>query len=327
MTPIVYQSTDASAPVLTGQAASFKGLIKAITIGTAGVAYGAKASLGWTSVYEDTNKLVIRSADAASPKPYLRFDDTGSGTGGARQCFVRGYAAMSNIDTGTGPFPSVAQAASGIVVRKSATADSTARAWIIVADGRGIHVFIDNSQSAGNYDHWYFGDIVSIMPSDTYGSIVGGRTIDESGANANQPNYLCTLRPHIAEGLTNRGSAWLFASIDGATQSVECSSVGLYAYGTASSAQLSGAMSMPLAAGIVAGRTLVQERQTPWYPRGAIRGLWHSINSNASRPATGDTVGNLGQDGARAGIVVRIFGASQVGTTGWVVVQTTDWDA
>ena len=325
--PVVYQSTDASAPVLTGQAASFKGLIKAICVGTAGVAYGAKASLGWTSVYEDTNKLVIRSADAASPKPYLRFDDTGSGTGGARQCFVRGYAAMTNIDTGTGPFPSVAQSTPGIVVRKSATADSTARAWIIVADGRGMHVFIDHGASAGNYDHWYFGDITSAIPSDAYGALVGGRTLDESSASASNPTYLCTLRPALTEANGSRGSAWLMASIDGATASLECSAIGVFGQAlSAVNAAMSGAMSVPLAAGVVAARTLVQERQSPWYMRGSVRGMWHSLNSNATRPATGDIVGNLGNAGSRQGVVVRIFGPSGFGSTGWVIVQTTDWD-
>lgn len=328
MTPIVYQSTDASAPVLTGQAASFKGLIKAITIGTAGVAYGAKASLGWTSVYEDTNKLVIRSADAASPKPYLRFDDSGGGTGGARQCFVRGFAGMTNIDTGTGPFPSVAQAASGIVVRKSATADSTARAWIIVGDARGMHVFVDNSQSSGNYDHWYFGDIKSAIPSDTYGALVGGRTLDEVNANGNNMTYLCLIRAALTESLANRGSAWLMASIDGAATSLECSSMGLASLGsTGFQAFFSGAMSVPLAAGVVAARTMVQERQSPWYLRGAIRGMWHSLNSSATRPTTGDIVGNLGDMGARQGIAIRIFGSAAYGATGWVIIQTTDWDA
>jgi len=324
--PIVYQSTDASAPVLTGQAASFKGLIKAITIGTAGVAYGAKASLGWTSVYEDTNKLVIRSADAASPKPYLRFDDTGSGTGGARQCFVRGYAAMTNIDTGTGPFPSVAQAASGVVVRKSATADSTARAWIIVADGRTIHVFISHGQSSGDYDHWCFGDIAPSIPSDSYFSIVGGRTVDESTAT-NGPNYLTTLRPQLTETPGGGGGAWAMASIDGTTASVALSAMGVFGIGSWSTTILSGAFSVPLAAGVMAARTCVQERQSPWYPRGAMRGLWHSLNSNATRPAVGDIVGNLGADGARQGIVIRLHATAGYGTTGWCIVQTTDWDA
>lgn len=84
-------------------------------------------------------------------------------------------------------------------------------------------------------------------------------------------------------------------------------------------------MSVPLAAGVVAARTLVQERQSPWYMRGSVRGMWHSLNSNATRPATGDIIGNLGASGSREGIVVRIFGQSGYGTTGWVIVQTTDW--
>lgn len=327
--PVVYQSTDTSALTLNGTAGSFYALIKAIAIGTSGTAYGSKPSLGWTSVYDNgTNKIAIRSSSASSPQPRFRFDDSGGGTGGARQCFLRGYAAMSDVDTGTGAFPTTGQSTPGIVIRKSATADSTARAWIIVGDARGMHVFIDHGASAGNFDHWYFGDITSAFPSDTYGSLVGGRTLDEASASAGNPTYLCTLRPAITDNSASRGSAWLMASIDGASTSLECSSNGVYGQGQpAVTGALSGAMSVPLAAGVVAARTLVQERQSPWYPRGPVRGMWHSINSNATRPATGDIVGNLGDSGSRQGIAIRIFGPSGFGTTGWVIIQTTDWDA
>jgi hypothetical protein len=46
---------------------------------------------------------------------------------------------MSDVNTGTGPFPTAAQVAGGGYWEKSGAAGSTARNWIVVGDERAFY--------------------------------------------------------------------------------------------------------------------------------------------------------------------------------------------
>ena len=87
----------------------------------------------WEKVYTGTNKAVYRSADVTSPRHYLRVDDTG--TEAAR---VRGYESMTDIDTGTGPFPTDAQMSGGGYWHKSNTASAAAVRWKMFGDSQMV---------------------------------------------------------------------------------------------------------------------------------------------------------------------------------------------
>jgi len=88
---------------------------------------------------------------------------------------------MSDVDTGTGDFPTAAQLGAGIIARKSATADATARAWKVVADGRTVYVFIVTGDYGSAYYAFAFGDIFSYVPGDQYGVCIIGRDAENSG--------------------------------------------------------------------------------------------------------------------------------------------------
>lgn len=62
------------------------------------------APAGWEKVFSKTNVAVFRSLDIASSKMLLRVDDTAT-----MQVRVVGYEAMTDVDTGSGPFPTTAQ--------------------------------------------------------------------------------------------------------------------------------------------------------------------------------------------------------------------------
>ena len=92
---------------------------------------------GWDKVFTGTNKAVYRSADVTGPRHYLRVDDTG--TTFAR---VRGFESMTDVDTGTGPFPTDAQMSGGGYWHKSTVANTTANKWRLYGDSQLILVGI-----------------------------------------------------------------------------------------------------------------------------------------------------------------------------------------
>lgn len=91
----------------------------------------------WSKVYAGTNKAVYRSTHVQSAGHYLRIDDTGTTT--AR---VRGYESMTDVDTGTGPFPTDAQMSGGGYLWKSTGANTNAVKYRIFADERFVIIAI-----------------------------------------------------------------------------------------------------------------------------------------------------------------------------------------
>lgn len=90
----------------------------------------------WEKTYSGTNKAVYRSVNLEASGHYLRVDDTGTQTAA-----VRGYVAMSDVDTGTGPFPTTAQMSTALWV-KSMQASGTAVRWMFFADARFFGIAI-----------------------------------------------------------------------------------------------------------------------------------------------------------------------------------------
>ncbi|HRI96923.1 MAG TPA: hypothetical protein PLZ93_15015 [Nocardioides sp.] len=167
----VYRSTDTSAPTLTGEVGSLSSLLKTVLVGTSGVAYGTgadeKTAAGWTKPYDTGNKVVLRNSLAEGGVGcYLRCDDGAIGTGGARDGMCRVYGSMSDVDTGTDYLPPVGSYANGGVIRKSTTANSTARPWIIVADE--LTCYVQTEWTSGVFALYGFGDFASEIIGDAY---------------------------------------------------------------------------------------------------------------------------------------------------------------
>lgn len=170
MTVVVYASNDASAPSLNGTAGSLAAVLYACLV----TGYGSKAAAGWAREFTGTNKSVLRAATGNRLR--LRIDDTGS-----QEARVVGYETMSDVDTGTNPFPTAAQQSGGLYVRKSDTADATVRSWYIVATGTMFHMFIDSGApsidpatvwTAARASGMSFGEFTSYKSGDTYNTII-----------------------------------------------------------------------------------------------------------------------------------------------------------
>ena len=156
--PTVYRSTDTDAPVLTGLVGSLIAVLDACLVN----GYGDKAAAGWTKAFSGTNKAAYKNsfADGGS-ECLIRVDDASPNDGGngdgSRGAYFTGYSSMSGIDDGSNP-------TSGVYLRKSGTENSTARPWIMFADGRTFHFYVlDTGESsagernkrfvsAGDYD-------------------------------------------------------------------------------------------------------------------------------------------------------------------------------
>lgn len=121
------------------------------------------AALGWAKTFSATNLAAYKPTDLAATGCLLRVDDTG--TTNAR---VVGYESMSDVNTGAGPFPTATQISGGGFWGKSATADATARPWMLVGDSRGFYLAVMwlGSTSFGTQ---CFGDFLSYKSPDPYG--------------------------------------------------------------------------------------------------------------------------------------------------------------
>ncbi|MBF0283583.1 MAG: hypothetical protein HQL51_03895 [Magnetococcales bacterium] len=214
-TVMLFQSTDASAPTLTGQTGSLIALLDACLVN----GYGSKAAAGWTKSYSGTNKAAYRQG--AGSQFYFRVDDSGPGAGGAKEARIVGYEAMTGIDAGTNPFPAAAQMANGLFIRKSAAADATARAWRLLATDKAVHLIIYSGDVANNATLTFFGDIVSLKPSDVYAAALIARATENSATATNDEgayvgiigNAAVRTGHYLARSHTGVGGSKQFACI------------------------------------------------------------------------------------------------------------------
>jgi hypothetical protein len=178
---------NASAPTLTGQVGSLTAVLDAVLVN----GFSGFTALGWTIGYTTTNKRAylqnLTGANNASGM-YLYVDDTGPGAGGAKEARACGFETMSAITpTGTGQFPTSGQSSVGIgtlVIRKSATADATARYWTIIGNGQTIYLLIETGDQAVPVAAFpfVFGDFFSYKTSDSYAVAIVGRTVENSAS-------------------------------------------------------------------------------------------------------------------------------------------------
>ncbi len=332
MTVVTYKSTDSSAPVLTGQSGALITVLDAILVN----GYGSKAAAGWTKAFSATNKAVYRMATSGNSGFYLNVQDGAPAT--AKEARIWGYEAATAQDTGTAPFPTVAQMATGLFARKSNTADSTARAWYCVADNSVFYFFADTGDfTAPAYSLAFaFGDIFSYKSSDAYKCIIMGRDSENTSSVTNErlpsvntvgsgPAFPTTLTGHyIARSWTGTG-----ASI----------AVGKHAVAMAMSSSSAGANAV---VGAVATASAPSPQVT--YPngpdsalllspiwihhsnavRGYLKGLWAPCHSQPL--SHGDTFSGTGNMSGKTFLALNVKGdngASQ-SPNGQIMIETSD---
>lgn len=124
-----------------------------------------KGGSGWTIPYTGTNLEVYQQG--AGNGRLIRFDDTA-----ALDARVVGYESMTDLNTGTGPFPTTAQLSGGGYFRKSAAASTAVRDWIVIATQTAFYLWINSASATTSAKVYFFGDFVSYTPSDIFNTIL-----------------------------------------------------------------------------------------------------------------------------------------------------------
>ncbi|MDD5247528.1 MAG: hypothetical protein PHY45_00985 [Rhodocyclaceae bacterium] len=174
----LYKSTDPSAPVLTGSAGALISVLDACLVN----GYGSQAAAGWTKPYSGTNKAVYRMGTSGNTGFYLNIQDNAPVSG--RDARAWGYEVASAQDTGTGQFPTTSQLSTGVFIRKSNTADSTARAWYLLADSSCFYLFIESGDfvTPTHCTSFAFGDFYTYKSGDAYNCAIYGRVTENSSS-------------------------------------------------------------------------------------------------------------------------------------------------
>lgn len=173
------------------------------------------APAGWTKAFTGTNLAAYKSSNPASTGMLLRVDDTQTMT-----VRVVGYEAMSDVNTGSGPFPTAAQISGGGYWPKSTVASSAACPWVLVADDRTMLIhLVPGLPSSPTYVHGCtrgFGDAIPLKPGgDAFGCFLsysvqaGSASMYDSALDGVQANQY-TAFPRSYSGV---GSASLHSCL------------------------------------------------------------------------------------------------------------------
>lgn len=129
------------------------------------------AAAGWDKPFSGTNLAVYRSLDVTGTQMYLRVDDSG-----AQEARVVGYETMSDVNTGTKPFPTSVQMSGGLYWTKSSAASAATRSWIAVADKKTLYFMpaFNGSYPTQHIFQCMFGDIESVKSGDAFRCAING---------------------------------------------------------------------------------------------------------------------------------------------------------
>lgn len=128
------------------------------------------ASLGWGKPFTGTNLAVYRSADVTGNRHYLRVND--NWTTDPREARLIGYETMSAVSTGTGLFPTTAQANGGAWLGKSESADAVTRPWIFYGDEKMFYLAVRHTPGRG-FQTYFFGEPIGFKTPDPYDTVLG----------------------------------------------------------------------------------------------------------------------------------------------------------
>lgn len=213
----IYRSTDVGAPVLKGTSGSLVAIFDACLIN----GYGSQAPAGWTQPIpheSSSHYLVSGSVDgcyqniSGSGMTLYVNDDRPNGSSTFREAWATGWEtlssmSLSDVGVGSGQFPTPAQllTTGHVVIRKSTSADATARAWMMFADEYTFYFYAETGD--GMWYPFWFGDIYSLKSSgsDLYRCVIKGRAAENTGAGV-QPGTAAN------DSFAAVGFAWSYSS-------------------------------------------------------------------------------------------------------------------
>jgi hypothetical protein len=294
----IYRSTDGSAPTLSGTAGDLTTLLDACLVN----GYGAKAAAGWSISYTATNRRAYKNGTGSTGLLWRIRDDAG-GTGGAKEALIRGFESMSDVNTGSNPFPTSGLSAltdNSFIIRKSATADATTRPWIVCADAKTCLVFIQTGDIANTYLHAVFGDHYSLVAGDAWNALTQARYTENSAAALTVDQFgvapfstgsfsqgLCLARP--------------YTGVAGAVSAMQAST---WSQTTIGAGVTFPAYPNPADNSIYLSRVFFGVgSSTPLHVRGYFRGLWSWLHNGGVND--GDTFNGAGDLAGKTFLIIK----------------------
>ena len=320
MAVTVYKSTDGSAPVLNGQAGSLCTVLDAILVN----GYGAKAAAGWAIEFTGTNKRIYRPPTGALRARYRVQDDAPRAApfNDGREARIRASEAASAIDTQTSLFPTTTQVTNGLAVRKSATADATARAWVCVADERTMYFFAKTGDYTG-YASFMMGEYYSDKSSsDALNGLVGGRVVEQIAAT---PIPLASQEPLGALAAVTAAVAGHYTPRDSTEVSASAVNVGKHGNAAHSAVGLVGLIQYPNYpdSGLYLSQVWLHEPSPNATIRGRLRGFWHFLHPAGSPVNDLDTWAGAGAYAGKDFMAIK----PTADGLGMFVIETSDtWE-
>lgn len=155
------------------------------------------APAGWEKVFSADGLAVYRSADVEGSRMFVRVDDTG-----ATNMRVSGYEDMTGVSAGTGRFPTSVQVSGGLYWPVANVANTTSRAWTVVADSRTfwMHSHTDATSAGANGSVFGFGDYEKFQSVDPYACAVWGLIQDNSASSSWNEFQADAISAQVANG-------------------------------------------------------------------------------------------------------------------------------
>lgn len=316
----VYRSTDSGAPTLNGTVGALVTVLDAILVN----GYGSKAAAGWTKPFSGTNKAVYRQG--GGNQFYFRLQDDGlredgsSATAGAKEAKLRGYESMTDVDSGSAPFPTTAQMATstGPTVRKSYTADSTARAWVAIADNRTLYFFAATGDLSSVYFAFWCGEFYSLVPGDSYRAGIIVRSAENSTTNSQE-----TFSTLAGIGTTQTGQYYV-RPYSGVGTAVGGAKHGDSTKGSTSEYVGTVAFPNPADGGLYLAPITLTESGS--IIRGRLRGCWQPCHA-VSNFSDGQTFSGTGALAGKTFLAVKIIRGSS-GSDAVLFIETSEtWES
>jgi hypothetical protein len=317
----IYRSTDVSAPVLSGTTGTLIAVLDACLVN----GYGSKPAAGWTKAFSGTNLAAYKMGGSIGH--YLRVDDSGPGAGGPIEARVRGFVTMSDVNTGTGPFPTVSQKTNGLFVRKSATSDSTPRPWLVVADNKTFYMWVLTGDATDRQYGWSFGEFFSLVPTDPMRSIIIARDTENSSTLSSTVDGLGFGVFGLGSLDSNIVGSYVAGTVNGdvsSTAYARLGDAGLITSPSVSGGAYTGSIQFPNAVNglLYVSPIRLKLGSSNSQIRGRLRGLWHWGHPFAN------AVNNMQFAGIEtlAGRQFMIVKGDSSSVTLWVVEISNTWD-
>jgi hypothetical protein len=294
----IYTSSDPSGPgPITGTTGSLLTVLDACLVN----GYTGKTAAGWTKPFANSGSVYGAYTQGTGSGFTLFVNDLNANFASpGKEAALTGWEVLSQIGpTGTGslhagvglnqfPLPAQSLTNGHVTVRKSVSADTTPRPWMLAADGATLYMWILTGDGTYAYYHWSFGDNFSLAGTgDKWNCYIYGRPIDNSGATGGYNDYTEYIMGTSNQLNVGWPAHYIARTGFGGGQSIQFNRRGDSTFSSATAnisgwpTPLYGNLSCPIIDGTYYLCPLWLAELTPnsWALRGRFRGLYHTSHN------------------------------------------------